>query len=181
MRFYPLIILSHIFHFFRAKNCTQNNIFPRCFSLQSHFNTSNPLGKLKYCTQKSIYDKRTARPLKLRSGCFMQKTTPLHFCTGVVLTRIYIYFIMSFRPLQFCTGVVQEDEEDDDSSGFRPLQFCTGVVPLLYGNWDGFSFRPLHFCTGVVPNQRIAALLKSFRPLHFCTGVVLMRNLLFDF
>ena len=132
VRFYPLIILSHIFHFFRAKNCTQNNIFPLCFSLQSHFTASNPLGKLKYCTQKSIYDKITARPLKLRSGCFMQKTTPLHFCTGVVLQNDRVYSGKSFRPLQFCTGVVLSESVWILRRCFRPLHFCTGVVHMWW-------------------------------------------------
>ena len=121
VRFYPLIILSHIFHFFRAKNCTQNNIFPLCFSLQSHFTTSNPLGKLKYCTQKSIYDKRTARPLKLRSGCFMQKTTPLHFCTGVV----------------------QLIKNESAKYGFRPMRFSTGVVQIIFICSHLNCFRPM--------------------------------------
>ena len=177
MRFYPLIILSHIFHFFRAKNCTQNNIFPLCFSLQSHFTTSNPLGKLKYCTQKSIYDKRTARPLKLRSGCFMQKTTPLHFCTGVVQFMGRLRYRRCFRPLQFCTGVVLIGIVCIAWESFRPLQFCTDVVRCDPYTSEDLGFRPLHFCTGVVRKATTKLSGICFRPLQFCTGVVRIPNL----
>ncbi len=172
MRFYPLIILSHIFHFFRAKNCTQNNIFPLCFSLQSHFTTSNPLGKSKYCTQKSIYDKRTARPLKLRSGCFMQKTTPLQFCTGVVQFMGRLRYRRCFRPLQFCTGVVQKMNTIMLRLGFRPLHFCMGVVLIMTISQCIGSFRPLQFCTGVVLPMLLKTVAGCFRPMRFSTGVV---------
>ncbi len=174
MRFYPLIILSHIFHFFRAKNCTQNNIFPRCFSLQSHFTTSNPLGKLKYCTQKSIYDKRTSPTFETKVGLFYaKKTTPLQFCTGVVLIGIVCIAWESFRPLHFCTGVVPDEQLWRKVESFRPLQFCTGVVRGSALVFVFSGFRPLQFCTGVVLKNVNTWIPKGFRPLHFRTGVVL--------
>ena len=61
---------------------------------------------------------------------FAYKTTPLQFCTGVVLIDPYTESLHRFRPLQFCTGVVLQITYLQNLKSFRPLQFCTGVVLL---------------------------------------------------
>ena len=54
----------------------------------------------------------------------MQKTTPLHFCTGVVLIELPEKLKIRFRPLHFCTGVVQKMMKEGKNKVLDPCIFA---------------------------------------------------------